>query len=418
MDWRKVWVVARHEYLTNVRRTGFIIMTVIVPVLGIAILAFVTLFAGQAQQLGDLLAEQFDMAGKLTGVVDRSGYFSPILAEYQDSFILYESESRAEEALLAEEVSSILVIEEDYLETGRVVVVTTGSGFGAAAAGDSATIRAFFVDHLLAGQVDPALQERVAAPMSAESRVISSGGKTQGEGGWGFVFTFVIPYVLSIFLVTTIFISSGYLLQSVAEEKESRVIEIVVSSVRPVELMAGKVAGLGALGLTQVLVWTISAAGFSGGAVALLAVAGTATIPARVLILGVVYYLLGFTLYAILMAGIGALGATTQESQQLAGIFSFSAAIPYMISGFLFTNPNMLIARVLSFFPLTAPTMMMLRLPLAEVPWIDVAGSIVVLVASIPVALWAGTKLFRVGVLIYDKRPTLREIWLILRRES
>jgi ABC-2 type transport system permease protein len=213
----------------------------------------------------------------------------------------------------------------------------------------------------------------------------------------------------------TIFISSGYLLQGVAEEKESRVIEIVVSSVRPVELMAGKVAGLGALGLTQVLVWVASVAGFSGGAVALLAVAGAASISARVLILGVVYYLLGYTLYAILMAGVGALGTTMQESQQLAGIFSFFAAVPYMISGFLFVNPNMLIARVLSFFPLTASTMMMMRIPLAEVPWVDVVGSIVVLLLSIPAALWVGAKLFRVGLLIYGKRPTLRDIWLILR---
>jgi ABC-2 type transport system permease protein len=213
----------------------------------------------------------------------------------------------------------------------------------------------------------------------------------------------------------TIFISSGYLLQGVAEEKESRVIEIVVSSVRPVELMAGKVAGLGALGLTQVLVWVASVAGFSGGAVAFLAVAGAASIPARVLILGVVYYLLGYTLYAILMAGVGALGTTMQESQQLAGIFSFFAAVPYMISGFLFANPNMLIARVLSFFPLTASTMMMMRIPLAEVGWVDVVGSIVVLLLSIPAALWVGAKLFRVGLLIYGKRPTLRDIWLILR---
>jgi ABC-2 type transport system permease protein len=75
----------------------------------------------------------------------------------------------------------------------------------------------------------------------------------------------------------------------------------------------------------------------------------------------------------------------------------------------------MTVARVLSYFPLTAPTMMMLRLPLAEVPWMDVAGSIVVLLLSIPAALWAGSKLFQVGLLIYDKRPTLREIWLILR---
>jgi ABC-2 type transport system permease protein len=86
-----------------------------------------------------------------------------------------------------------------------------------------------------------------------------------------------------------------------------------------------------------------------------------------------------------------------------------------MLSGFLFTNPNMAIARVLSFFPLTAPTMMMLRLPLAEVPWVDVVGSIVLLLLAIPAALWAGAKLFRVGLLIYGKRPTLKEMWLILR---
>ncbi len=418
MDWRKVWVVARHEYLNNVRRAGFIIMTASVPLLGIVALLIGVFFAGQARQLGEFFEQQFEVGDKSTGVVDGSGYFSPILPEYQEVFVPYGSEAEAEAALKDEEVSKVLVIGKDYLETGRVVVMSMGSGFDAAMVSDSAMVRAFFVDHLLTGQVDPALQERAADPANVEPRVISSGGKTQGEGPWGFAFTFIIPYFLAIFLVTTIFVSSGYLLQSVAEEKESRVIEIVVSSVRPVELMAGKVAGLGTLGLTQVLVWVASAVGFSGGAAALLAVAGAASIPTRVLVLGVVYYLLGYTLYAILMAGVGALGTTMRESQQLAGIFSFFAAVPYMISGFLFTNPNMLIARVLSFFPLTAPTMMMMRLPLAEVPWVDVVGSIVVLLLSIPAALWVGAKLFRVGLLIYGKRPTVKEIWLILRGEG
>ncbi|RLC82624.1 MAG: hypothetical protein DRJ03_18720 [Chloroflexi bacterium] len=418
MDWRKVWVVTRHEYLTNVRRIGFIIMTASVPVLGVAVLLFGTFFSGQARQLGAYLEQQFEVGDKAIGVVDGSGYFSPILPEYREDFVPFESEAEAEAALQAEEVSKVLLIGDDYLETGRVVVLSTGSGFDAAVISDSATVRAFFVDHLLTGQVDPALQARATTPAKVESRVISSGGETQSEGPWGFAFTFIIPYFLAIFLVMTIFTSSGYLLQSVAEEKESRVIEIVVSSVRPVELMAGKVIGLGALGLTQVLVWVGSAMGFSGGAAALLTVAGAVSIPTRVLVLGVVYYLLGYTLYAILMAGVGALGATMRESQQLAGIFSFFAAVPYMISSFLFTNPNMTIARVLSFFPLTAPTMMMMRVPLAEVPVIDVVGSIVVLLISIPAALWVGAKLFRVGLLIYGKRPTLREIWLILRSDT
>ena len=415
MDPRKVWVIARHEYRTNVRRAGFIIMTASVPVLGIVALLAGLFFAGQARQLGALLAVQFDAGRQQVGVVDGSDTFSPILPDYEENFVLYESREEADAALTADEVSSVLVIGEDYLETGQVVVVTTGSGFGAVAVEDSPRVRAFFVAHLLDGQVDEALQERAADPFEVKSLVLSASGEAQGGG---FVFTFVIPYFLAIFLVTTIFISSGYLLQSVAEEKESRVIEIVVSSVRPVELMTGKVAGLGALGLTQVLVWVASAAGLSGGAVALLAAAGAASIPMRVLILGVVYYLLGYTLYAILMAGVGALGTTMRESQQLAGIFSFFAAVPYMISGFLFANPNMPIARVLSFFPLTAPTMMMMRLPLAEIGWVDVAGSIVVLLLSIPAALWVGAKLFRVGLLVYGKRPTLKEIWLILREEN
>ena len=192
-------------------------------------------------------------------------------------------------------------------------------------------------------------------------------------------------------------------------------IEIVVSSVRPVELMAGKVLGLGALGLTQVAVWLLSVQGFTGGATVLLSLASTAVIPPRILILGAVYYILGYALYAILMAGVGALGTTMRESQQLAGIFSLSAMLPYMLSGLLFANPNMLLARVLSFFPLTAPTMMMMRLPLADVPWVDVVGSILVLLLSLPAALWVGAKLFEVGVLIYGKRPTMREIWTILR---
>jgi ABC-2 type transport system permease protein len=411
VNWGKVWVITRHEYLTNVKRLAFIIVTAIVPALAIFALLAATVFGGEARQLGEFLERQLT-GGKPTGVVDLSGTFSPIQPEYREDFIPYQSEDAAADALEAEEISNALLIPEDYMETGTVIVLTEGSGFGAAEVSDSARIRAFFVDHVLAGRVDAEVRRRATEPIKPEPRVIS-GGRTQGEGPLSFLFTFVVPYVLSFFLIMTIFISSSYLLRSVAEEKETRVVEIVISSVRPMELMTGKVIGLGALGLTQVLIWVLSAVGFSGGLVALIA-AGALLIPTRVVILSVVYYLLGYVVYAILMAGVGALGTNMQESQQLGSIFSFFAAVPYMLSGFLFANPNMPVARVLSFFPLTAATMMMLRLPLADVPWVDVAGSIAALVVFIPLALWVGGKLFRVGLLIYGKRPTLKEIWGIV----
>lgn len=416
MNWRKVWTVARHEYLTNIRRTGFIVMTAIVPALGLVALLVGAFLAPQARQIGESLASFFDTAGKQVGLVDHSGWFTPVLPEYQEMFTIYPSDAEAEAAVRADEVQVVLVIAEDYLKSGHVTLLTRGSGFDVAVVEDSPSIRSFFIDHLLAGEVDAALRERVANPLEPEIRMLTSGGESRGAGGsWSIVFSFIIPYFLAVFLVMTIFVSSGYLLQGVAEEKESRVIEIVVSSVRPLELMAGKVLGLGALGLTQVLVWIGSVWAFNGGAVLMLAATSAAMMPVRVLLLAVLYYVLGFLLYAVLMAGIGALGTNLRESQQLAGIFSLFAMIPYLLSSFLFANPNIGLARALSFFPLTAPTMMMMRLPLAEVPWIDVVGSILVLVASVPAALWLGGKLFQVGLLIYGKRPTLREIWLILR---
>lgn len=412
MNWRKIWTIARHEYLTNIRRTGFIVMTAAVPALGLIALILTVLLLPRGDAVADWLERQFDIGRKPVGVVDRSGYFTPILPEYQGSFVLYEDPEAAEAALRADELQVVLIIGEDYLETGRIVALTRES-FGEAALADSDRVRSFLVTHLLAEQVDPALARRAADPTEGlQTRILSGTGQ---ERGGGMFFTFLVPYFLAIFLIMTIFSSSGYLLQSVAEEKENRIVEIIISSVRPTELMAGKVLGLGALGLTQVLVWLGSVWGFTGGMATLLAMVGSVGIPARVFILGVVYYLLGYLLYAVLMAGVGALGTTMRESQQLAGGFSFIAVIPYMLASFVMVNPNAPLARAFSFFPLTAPTMMMLRIPLGEVPWVDIVGSVGVLLLSVPAALWFGAKLFRVGLLIYGKRPTMREIWRILR---
>ncbi len=412
MNWRKVWTIARTEYLTNVRRTGFIVMTAIIPVIGLIVLIFMAFLAPQASKVGEWLESQLEGGEKPIGIVDGSGLFTPILPEYQESFVLYESPEAAEADLRADKLRAVMVIGEDYLESGRVTALTRES-FGEAVIADSTRVRGFMVVHLLDGRVEPSLQRRAAVPLARiESRVISGTGS---ERTGGFLFTFIIPYFLSLFLVMTIFASSGYLLQSVAEEKENRVVEIIISSVRPTELMAGKVIGLGALGLTQVLVWLLSAWGFGGGAISLLAMTGVAGLPIHIFVLGIVYYLLGYTLYAVLMAGVGALGTTMRESQQLAGIFSVVAVIPYMLASFVMMNPNATIARVFSFFPLTAPTMMMLRVPLGDVPWVDIVGSILVLLLSIPAALWLGAKLFQIGLLIYGKRPTLREVWQMLR---
>jgi ABC-2 type transport system permease protein len=116
------------------------------------------------------------------------------------------------------------------------------------------------------------------------------------------------------------------------------------------------------------------------------------------------------------MAVAGALGTSMRESQQLSAVFTFSAAIPLMFNSLIFASPNSIFVRVLSIFPLTAPTTMMLRLPLTSVAPLDLALSLGFLALTIPVILWAGSKVFRMGLLLYGKRPGVRQIWLALRQ--
>jgi ABC-2 type transport system permease protein len=126
--------------------------------------------------------------------------------------------------------------------------------------------------------------------------------------------------------------------------------------------------------------------------------------------------MLGFVIFSVLMGTCGALGATQQEAQQLSGIFSMIAVMPIWVGGFMFTNPNAPIARILSWFPLTAPTMMLLRVWMGTIPIEDIIGSIVVLVLTVPLVLWLGSKLFRYGLLMYGKRPSFKQMIHIIRQ--
>ena len=415
MNMRKVWIITRHEYLVNVRRPGFIIMTLLVPMLGALGLAVTALFGSQA---ASFFESQFNPLTRPIGIVDQSGAFTPLLPEYEGRFVAFPDEASGRAAVEAEEIGVLLVIPADYLESGNVTIISRESGFGVQILEDTDEVKNFFVDHLLRDSVDPALRERVLNPLADTTVVtLTAGEEAAGEGGpLNFLFNFFVPYFLGILLVVTIFTSSGYLLRSVSDEKISRVIEIVLSSVTATELLTGKVLGLGAVGLTQVAVWLISAAALSGGALTLFGVAVALLTRPSVFILSVIYYILGFLLYAVLMGSAGSLGTTQQEAQQIAGIFSFAAAMPMMIVGFIFANPNATIARVLSWFPLTAPTMMMLRLTLGDVLLVDIVGSIAVCLISIPFVLWIGAKVFRLGLLMYGKRPGPREIVRLLRQ--
>ena len=411
MSLSKIAIIAWHEYSVNVRRIGFIFVTLLFPALGFIGLAIAALFGGQA---ANLARAQLTPQRRSVGIVDQSKLFTPIAAQFADRYVAYADAESAKQALLNDQLGSYIVIPADYLSTGKLSSYTK-EGFSNLTNDDPTTLRAFLVSGLLAGKVDPALLTRASRPNDTTIVTLDSKGNPTTGGDMSFVAGFLAPYLFSVLLFIAVFSSSGYLLRSIADEKETRVIEIVLSSILPSELLAGKVIGLGALGLTQVGIWLGSSFFLSGGLGAIAAGAVLILNPGNFL-LAAVYFLLGYLLFGTIMATAGALGTNPRESQQLAGIFSFAAAIPWFFASLFFTNPNGTFARALSFFPLTAPTTMMLRLPLGGVPAIDIVISLVVLLVSIPIVVWAGARIFRVGLLMYGKRPSVKEIWSALRQ--
>jgi ABC-2 type transport system permease protein len=400
-------LVAGQELWVNLRRPGFIIMTLLIPALGFAALLLASMFGSD---VGGFIESQFVPKVVATGYVDYSGVVNNELPQYADSFIAYPDEASAREALLSEEVDSVVVLPEDYMETGQVLVYGIGGGFSTFVAADEGDLRGFLVANLLAGQVDQATQDRALTPMRLETVTLNEEGERSEESPFSFLGDFVVPYAFAILLVMTIFTTSGFLLQGVSEEKEGRIIEILLSSISPTQLLAGKILGLGALGLIQVSVWLGAGAILLSAATAIFALAGVIKLSLATVLLGVVYFVLGYLLFATLMAVAGSMGTTQRESQQIASIFSLAAAIPFMTMGIVFTNPHSPLAVALSYFPLTSPVMMLLRLGISDVPTGQIAISLALLVVGIALSLWAGAKIFRASLLMYGKRPSPKDL--------
>ena len=410
---RKALLVARHEFWTNCRRPGFIFMTLFVPLIGLVVLAIGALAGGKASSF---FQQQFAPEPKQIAYVDHSGLFTPVLPQYKTLFIQYPSEAEALAALRERRETTVMAISADYLQSGKVTVYSLRSGFSSQISSDSTSVRSFLVDHLVAGRLAPDVSARLRDPIEIAPVLLDKDGIPSSQGIAGVVFGFIIPYLMAILLIITIFTSSGYLLQGIGTEKDSRVIEILVSSLTSTQLMAGKILGLGALGLAQVLFWVVTGWGLLIMATDVFALLGALPISLLQLGLSMVYFLLGYLLFGTLMATAGALGTSTQEGQQISGIFSLGVAAPFMAISFIFANPNSTLAVVLSYIPFTSPVTMMLRLGLTQVPWYQITISTLLLAAAVVASLWLGAKVFRFGLLMYGKRASVKEIWQSLRQ--
>ena len=213
------------------------------------------------------------------------------------------------------------------------------------------------------------------------------------------------PFFFLFLMFMGVFGTSQGMLTSVIEEKGSRVIEVLLSAVSPFQLMAGKIAGLGAIGLSVVTLWGAAAcaAALYQGMGDLISLAGLGYF--------LVYFVLGFLLFSSTYAAIGAACNTLKEAQAMVTPVMIIIMVPMMAWFYISQYPEGFVAVLLSYIPFTAPMVMILRIAAwPEIPLFQIVSSIAVLALSVPLVMWAAAKVFRTGILMYGKPPTLREL--------
>jgi len=403
----KTILILKHEFGQTIKRKGFVIMTLAFPL--IALLAIGIYQIVQGIDTPPAPDEEVTI-----GYVDEVGGFDDYTSQPGGiTLTAYLTQEAATGALLAEDISEYFIIPSDYVSTGVVTRYTLERELEPPDETRWA-MKSFLLSNLLKGQTSPEIAERVKAPLGLYSiRLDETGDVATEQGGVG---AFIVPLAFGFLLIMAIFSSSGYLLQGLGEEKENRIMEILLSSVSARQLLTGKVLGLGAAGLVQIIVWLLSAVFLIrwvsttiGG------ILSTLQVPGNLLVLSIVYFILGYLFFAILMAGVGAIGATARESQQMSMLFIMPVWIPFWVLFFFARNPDHVVGTILTMIPFTAPTMVFIRLGTSGIPTWELALSIALLVISIIGALVLAAKVFRTFLLMYGKRPKLGEIIKCLR---
>ena len=404
----KTFLIFKHEFLNLVRKKGFIILTFIFPLIG---LLAISIFLG-SQATGDTGGTEVTRIG----YVDQTGRFDEPAGDATGiALVPYDTPGEANAALISADINEYFVIPTDYIQYGAVVRYHTQKELEPPARIYQA-MRVFLLDNLLAEQTSPELAERIKSPLGVSSIRLDEAGEVAADQG-GFA-TLIIPMIFGFLLVMAIGSSAGYLIQGLGEEKENRIMEILLSSVSTRQLLIGKVLGLGSAGLVQIIVWLLSA--FLLVRLASTTIGGffsSIQLSGSIFALGIVYFILGYLLFAVIQAGIGAIAVNPKETQQTSALMMLTAISPFYVAiFFLQEHPDHIIGTIMTIFPITAPMTVFVRLGISDIAVWELAVSIGVLVLSIVGSLLLAAKIFRVFLLMHGKTPRLGDIFRLLKQ--
>jgi len=421
----KILQIAQREYLETVKTKAFIIGVLMAPLIVGGVIFFTSRITKRdtgsrpALQV-ELVTTSKELFAEVKSLFDSHNQAHQnrqlALVELQPEPSLSAAEDKAKGRLRQGRTSALVVLDETTVEgSGKVHIYTSNpkaSDLDMFGTIESLLHRAVVNRRCKVQSISPELLAKIRDVAIETIEVGKADGEQRVQGQADKVVKMMVPFFFMYLMFMGMVGTGQQMLSSVIEEKNSRVIEVLLSAVSPLELMTGKIVGLAAIGLTVVCIWAAAAVGTAYYKGVEIAVSG------QLMFYFVVYYILGFLLFTALLAAIGSVCNTIKETQGLMMPVMLIFVLPMMAWFKLVQDPDGTFARVLAFVPPITPLVMVLRLSAsASISTIEIIASIVVLSLGVFVTMWAAAKVFRTGILMYGKRPGVREICRWLRQD-
>jgi ABC-2 type transport system permease protein len=413
---RKIWLIIQREYLVRVRKKSFIIMTLVAPLLMVALMIVPTYLAEESQELRSIAIEENGF--EFTNQLENTEFLHFTKIPTKEAKLL--KENFAESPYYA-----LLYIEEDNftLYSNQQISLSVSNGI------ENQLEKIIEHQKLKAAGIDLTILENAESTVEITTKIISEDGNTtnsQAEASMG------IGFICGILIYIFIFMYGTMVMRGVIEEKTSRIVEVIISSVKPFQLMMGKILGVALVGLTQFVLWILLTIAIASVAELMFMDASSMTTELnstqqsillselsnltgginlmQIFVSFIFYFLAGYLMYSSLFAAVGSAVDAEADTQQFVLPITIPLILAFILIQPIMENPDGPLAFWMSIIPFTSPVIMMVRLPFGVANW-ELALSMCVLILSFVLTTYLAGKIYRTGILMYGKKTSYKELW-------